>query len=65
MSHPRRNFPRALMSALVILLLAVGADSAERKKFRLGYLEGVAAALEQKEKAFNVIQKYTRLKDQN
>ncbi len=32
--------------------------------FARGYLEGVAAAQEQKERAHKVIQKYTRLKDQ-
>lgn len=31
--------------------------------FARGYLEGVAAAREHKDRAFNVIQKYTRLKD--
>ena len=37
MNHPWQYFPRALLSALAILLLAVGADAAELKKFRLGY----------------------------
>ncbi|HLN85638.1 MAG TPA: ABC transporter substrate-binding protein [Candidatus Limnocylindrales bacterium] len=37
MTHPRCYLFRALLSALVILLLSVGADAAELKKFRLGY----------------------------
>jgi len=37
MTHPRRYFPGPLLSALVILLLAIGAGAAELKKFRLGY----------------------------
>ena len=37
MDHLWRYFPRALLSLLVILLLAVGAEAAELKIFRLGY----------------------------
>ncbi|MGZ9188002.1 MAG: ABC transporter substrate-binding protein [Candidatus Binatia bacterium] len=37
MNHPWRYFPRALLSQLVILLLAVAVNAAELKKFRLGY----------------------------
>ena len=37
MNHLWRYFPRVLLGALVILLLAVEANAAELKKFRLGY----------------------------
>jgi hypothetical protein len=36
MNHRWRYFPRALLSLLVILPLAVEAKAAELKKFRLG-----------------------------
>jgi ABC-type nitrate/sulfonate/bicarbonate transport system substrate-binding protein len=37
MIHPWRYFSGALLSALVIFLLAIGAGAAELRKFRLGY----------------------------
>jgi hypothetical protein len=39
MNHLWRYFPCVLLSALVILLLAVKVNAAELKKFRLGLLD--------------------------
>ena len=51
------------------VVIAVSRDFYKRNSdtleaFARGYLEGIAAAHEHKDKALKVIQKYTRLKDQ-